>query len=182
MKNRAAVHASPQAAFSLVETALSASIVSFTLLPLVGLMAIITSNGRNLHDEASGMVFVEAISHTLQRDSQFTKQFTWHFPTCKESAVVTYPTEADSEPTTHLVGDETGLIVRPATEAEYTAGLSAAPLSEVYLIRVTLRRQAAGVAGQVGADPGIAVDISVETPVNLPQAKRKKDHFQTRIL
>ncbi len=182
MKNPAPVQASPQSAFSLVETAISASIVSFTLLPLVGLMGIITSNGRNIRDEASGMVFVEAISHTLQRDNQFTKQLTWHFPTSKESAVINYPTESNPEPTTYLIGDETGLIVRPATEAEYIKGLSASPLSEVYIIKVTMRKLAAGASQKIGADAGINLEISIETPVNIPQANRKKDQFQARLL
>lgn len=173
---------SNQSGFTLTEASLAAALVAFALLPLVGLMGVISSGEKRVMDESASLRVVEMIGETLYRENRSIDQFVWHFPdSAQEPAVIQYP--VGTAPTeVYFVGDETGLLVREVSEAEYQTGIPQAEIDETFVVKASMSQKATGTSSVQGLPDGVEILISVETPITLPAEKRTAYIKASRLL
>ncbi|MDF1816308.1 MAG: hypothetical protein P1V20_29180 [Verrucomicrobiales bacterium] len=164
--------------FSLTEVSVAAGIVSFSLLPLVGLLGMVTTYQKTALDEATALSLAESISQTLERESRHINCFIWHLPGNK-SVTFNYPGDSQKTMEYYLVTDVRGRVTRSVSSGEFENGLPEPKLEEVALVKILMEEYQGGVSGKLGADPGVSLELFVETPPSVGRTDRDRDSFRT---
>lgn len=168
--------------FSLPEVSISIAIVAIALLPVIGILGVVSNGNKSIKDKQAVLNFVDNISQTLHQETRSPVQFIWRFPDSETPTVtINYPQIATDSTDVFFVGDERGRIVRSVTEAVYDTGDADAPVDELYLIKVTLRADDSSSVSQLVNGFSLMVDISIESPVTVSFESRVLEEFSSRV-
>lgn len=169
-------------AFSLSEVAIAVAIVSFTLLPMIAILGLVSNSEGKIKDNELLLKFVDDLTQILHQESNSPVKFIWHFPDSSNPPLtIAYPQNGTGQTEFYLVADGRGQIVRSVSRGVFQIGDRNAAIEEVYLLKGTLKYDRSSAVSQMVDDPAMILELSIESPVNIATEDRSKDQFTSRI-